>query len=337
MIKEAISEIIEGRDISLKLTSKVMKEIMSGETTSAQIAAFITALRMKGETIEEITACAQIMRDKAERLDINTDILVDTCGTGGDNSYTFNISTLGALVVAGAEIKVAKHGNKSVSSKCGSADLLENLGVNIKLEPAKVKRCIEEVGIGFLFAPAFHKAMKYAMPPRKEIGIRTIFNILGPLTNPAKPNVQLLGVSDGSLTEPMARVLKNLGSRAGLVVHGEDGYDEISLTGRTKISRLKEGKVDTYYITPEEVGFKRIKPEEIKAGTIEENLKIARRILDGEKSAGRDVVIINTAHIFVLIDRAKDIKEASQMAAEIIDSGKAKNKLEQLVDLSNKV
>ncbi len=255
MIKEAISKVVDGENLTEEEAIATMNEIMSGEATPAQIASFITALRLKGETIEEITGCARVMREKATRISTNHPLVVDTCGTGGDGAHTFNISTTAAFVVAGAGVPVAKHGNRSVSSSCGSADVLKALGVNIEVEPDVVSNCINEIGIGFLFAPLLHGAMKYAIGPRREIGIRTIFNILGPLTNPASAQAQVLGVYDGSLTEPLAQVLNNLGSTRVFVVHGEDGLDEITTTTNTRISELADGVVRTYTLSPTEFGF----------------------------------------------------------------------------------
>lgn len=347
MIKEAIYKAVRGEDLSEEEARGAMNEIMSGQATPAQIASFITALRMKGETVEEITGCARVMREKAVRIELSKAIdrngvrvdretIVDTCGTGGDGTNTFNVSTVTALVIAGGGLTVAKHGNRSVSSQCGSADVLKDLGVNLDISPEKVKECIERVGIGFLYAPLFHRAMKYAIGPRREIGIRTIFNILGPLTNPAGANVQVLGVYDPELTEPLAYVLKNLGTRAAFVVYGEGSFDEISVTGPTRISELKEGKVRTYYIQPEDFGFKRRKLGEIKGGNAQENGEIIIRILKGEKGARRDMVLLNAGAAFLTSGKARDMEEGIKRAEESIDAGKAMEKLEELIEFTNR-
>ncbi len=279
MIKEMIEKIIKRENLSEEEAVGVMREIMEDKATPAQIASFITSLRMKGETVEEITGCAKVMREKATRIKIDKDnivdldrdeinvdyeTIIDTCGTGGDGTKTFNISTVTAFVVAGAGFLVAKHGNRSVSSECGSADVIMALGINLDIPVERVKECIEKVGIGFLYAPLYHSAMKYALGPRREIGIRTIFNILGPLTNPAGANVQVLGVYNPDLTETLASVLKNLGAKSAFVIYGEGSLDEISIIGRTKVAQLKNGEINTYYITPEDCGLKRARLEDIK-------------------------------------------------------------------------
>ena len=335
MIKETIAKLVEKKDLTEKETVAVMEEIMSGRATTSQIAAFITGLRMKGETVEEITGAAKVMRQKATNLDFTEKIIVDTCGTGGDNSNTFNISTVVALVAAGGGLLVAKHGNRSVSSKCGSADVMEKLGLNLKIPPEKVKESIAEIGIGFLYAPLFHAAMKYATPVRREIGIRTIFNILGPLTNPAKANVQLLGVYRPELTEVLANVLKNLGTKNTFVVYGEGNFDEVSITGKTKVSQLKNGEVRTYYIQPEDFGLGRRELEEIIGGTVEKNSRIILDILKGKKDAKREIVLLNAACLFIAAGKAGDFREGIKVAEEVIDSGKALKKLEALIEFSN--
>lgn len=335
MIVEAIKRIIENKNLTREEASQAMDTIMKGEATSAQIAAFITALRMKGETIDEITGCAEKMREHAMNIFPHHKNLIDTCGTGGDVSGTFNISTVSAFVAAGAGVAVAKHGNRSVSSHCGSADLLEALGVKIDIEPKKVEECINVVGIGFIFAPNFHKAMKFAAPVRKEIGVRTIFNILGPLTNPARASAQVLGVFKAELTEVMAKVLGNLGTKHALVVHGMDGLDEISISDRTKVSELKDGKVRTYFIEPKSFGIKKAKREEILGGSKEDNAEIAVRILKNEeKGAKRDIVLINAAAAIYVSGIAKDLKEGIKLASAAIDSGAAYNKLKQIMEFS---
>ena len=337
MIKELIGKVIKGKNLSEQESIQAMQGIMSGEATPAQIAAFITALRMKGETVAEITGAAKVMRKKATNLDFTEKVIVDTCGTGGDNSNTFNISTAVALVAAAAGLLVAKHGNRSVSSKCGSADVMEKLGLNLEIPPEKVKECIAEIGIGFLYAPLFHAAMKYATPVRREIGIRTIFNILGPLTNPAKADVQLLGVYRPELTEVLANVLKNLGTKNAFVVYGEGKFDEVSITGKTKVSQLKNDEVRTYYIQPEDFGLKRRSSEEVKGGTAEKNSRIILNILKGKKDAKREIVLLNAACLFIAAEKAGDFREGIKVAEEVIDSGKALKKLEALVKFSNDI
>jgi anthranilate phosphoribosyltransferase len=334
MIKEMIAKAVSGVNLSEQEMVGVMEEIMEGRTTPAQIGAFLTALRMKGETIDEITGAAEVMRNKASRIDVGVEKLVDTCGTGGDASGTFNVSTTVAFVVAGAGLNVAKHGNRSVSSLCGSADVMEALGVTIDVDPNVVKRCIKEIGIGFLYAPRFHSAMRYAKGPRTEIGIRTIFNVLGPLTNPAGANVQLLGVYESSLTEIMAHVLKNLGSREALVVHGEGNFDEITVTGKTKVSELKGGKVVSYYIEPEDFGIRRALIQEIRGGDAKANARIILDILNGEKGSRRDMVLLNSAGAFVAAGKAKDFREGIAVGEESIDSKNALRKLDQLREMT---
>ena len=334
MIKEALSKLVERKNLTKDEAKASMSEIMEGKTTPSQLSAFITALRMKGEVVDEITGCAEAMRDAALHIKIDADTIVDTCGTGGDRTNTFNISTAVAFVAAGGGLIVAKHGNRSASSQCGSADVLEHLGVNINTKPEKVKECIEKIGIGFLFAPIYHPAMKYALPTRKEIGIRTIFNILGPLTNPAGANVQLLGVPSSDLAEMLANVLKNLGTKTALVVHGE-GFDEISTTGKTLVCELKESKINTYYIQPEDFGIKRTTLNNLQGADIDKNAKILMRVLEGEKGAYRDIVLLNSGALFYIAGKAKNIKEGIKIAEESIDSGNALKKLENLIKLTN--
>lgn len=350
MIKEAIAKVVKGVDLSREEMAACMNEIMTGNATQAQIGSFITALRLKGETVEEITGAAMVMREQALRLDVDRDVvdidrddinidretIVDTCGTGGSGTNTFNISTTTAFVVAGAGLKVAKHGNKGVSSQCGSADVIKALGVNIDISPEKVKECIKKIGIGFLYAPLFHAAMKYAIGPRREIGIRTIFNILGPLTNPAGANCQVLGVYREDLTDTLANVLKNLGIKRAFVVHGMDTLDEITITGRTKISEVKDKKVTTFYVEPADFGMKPANIEDIKGGTSEENAKIVREVIEGEKGPRQDIVLLNASAALVAGGKAKDFKDGIRIARESIDSGKALKKLEALIELTNK-
>jgi anthranilate phosphoribosyltransferase len=336
MIKEAIDILVSGRSLTMEQAAVVMEEIMAGEATPAQFGAFVTALRLKGETVEEIAGMARVMRERAIPVVVSEPV-VDTCGTGGDGSYSFNISTAAAFVVAGAGLKVAKHGNRSMSSVCGSADVMEALGVRIDLGAEQVQKCLEEVGIGFMFAPNFHPAMKYATAPRREIGIRTVFNILGPLTNPAGAKAQALGVAEGSLTMKMAQVLKLLGCHHALVVHGEDGLDEITLGGRTTVWELKEGIIKSYSLTPEELGFRRAARESLRGGSAEENADYLRDVLAGARGPRRDIVLLNSAAALVAGDRAQNLKQGVQVATEAVDSGKALEKLEGLIRISRSV
>ncbi|NWF97889.1 MAG: anthranilate phosphoribosyltransferase [Nitrospirae bacterium] len=334
MIKEAINMLVNNINLSENEMAECMKEIMEGKATDSQIASFLTALRIKGETVDEITGAAKIMREKATKIKAPEGVL-DTCGTGGDMSHTFNISTTTAFVVAGAGVPVAKHGNRSVSSQSGSADVLEALGIKIDLEPEKVEKCLFQTGFGFLFAPLFHPAMKYAIGPRREIGIRTIFNILGPITNPAEAKRQILGVFTEKLTNTLAQVLGNLGTLDAIIVHGEDGLDEVSITGKTKISRYKNGMVENFIIEPEDFGIWRSGIESIKGGKKEENALITTSILKGEKSPKREIVLLNSALALIAAGRTEDFKTAYDMAAESIDSGMAIKKLEEVKKVSN--
>jgi len=348
MIKEAIAKVVERLDLSEGEMIDVMDQVMGGEATPAQIAAFITALRMKGETVAEITGAARVMRSRAtpirvgnvvdlDRDEINADreTILDTCGTGGSGTKTFNVSTAVAFVVAGCGIKVAKHGNRSVSSACGSADVLEQLGVNLEVSPEKVEQCINEIGVGFLFAPALHGAMKHAIGPRREVGIRTIFNILGPLTNPAGADRQVLGVYQESLVEPMAKVLCELGCKRGFVVHGMDGMDEITMTGPTRVAEIKDGVVTVGTIEPEDVGLTRCELKDLQGGDAVCNAQIVTAILNGEPGPHRDIVVFNAAHALVAAGVAKDVKEGVEVAAASIDEKRALGKLKELVELTN--
>ncbi|GAB4415090.1 MAG: anthranilate phosphoribosyltransferase [Thermodesulfovibrionales bacterium] len=336
MIKEAINLLVQGIDLSEAEMAECMREIMEGKTTDAQIGAFLTALRIKGETVDEITGAARIMREKAAIIRAPEGVL-DTCGTGGDMSHTFNISTATAIVVAATGVPVAKHGNRSVSSRSGSADVLEALGVKIDLPPEKVERCLFETGFGFLFAPIFHPAMKYAIGPRKEMGIRTIFNILGPLTNPAGAKRQVLGVFADRLTEVLARVLGNLGAVDTMVVHGEDGLDEITISDGTKVSRYSDGVVNTFYISPEDFGLQRADVKGLLGGDRDENARILLSILKGEKGPKRDVVLMNSAAAIVVAGRTDDLRDAMLIASDAIDSGNAYKKLEEVIRVSNSI
>ncbi len=337
MIRDAIRTVVEKKDLKEEEMIGVMHEIMSGEATPAQISSFITALRMKGETIEEISGAAIVMREKATRIATGVavdkgEILVDTCGTGGDSSGTFNVSTATAFVAAAAGIPVAKHGNRSISSRCGSADVLEALGVNLDITPEQVGNCVRRVGIGFLFAPMLHGAMKYAIEPRREIGIRTIFNILGPLTNPAGANVQLLGVYSPDLCEKMARVLGRLGSLRALVVCGTGNLDELTVTGETRVAELADGEVKTITVQPEEVGFDRCVLSDLKGGdTPAESAVILRDVLGGTAGPRRDMLLLNSGATLYAAGIAPGLKSGVARAAEILDSGAALAKLEALI------
>jgi len=336
MIKETIEKVGKRINLSESEMRACFEEIMSGKAEHADIVAFLDGLRKKDETIEEITAAALVMREKSFHIKVEGGGVIDTCGTGGTGLNTFNISTTAALVIAGCGVKVAKHGNRSSSGQCGSADVLEALGVKINIEPASVAKCIKEIGIGFMFAPAFHAAMKHAAGPRKELGGKTIFNILGPLSNPAGATHQVIGVYDAKLTEPLAGVLKNLGSKRAFVVHGSDGLDEITITGSTKISELGKGKIKTYDVSPEDFGLKRALLEDIKGAGPKENAQVLISILKGERSARRDIVLANAAAGLVCAGKAKDLKEGVGLAAGSIDSGKALEKLYALIEMTNR-
>jgi anthranilate phosphoribosyltransferase len=334
-IQEAIKQVTAGNSLGRTETRDVFNEIMSGKATDAQIAALIVALRMKGETVDEISGAAEVMREKATHvLPEQTDHLVDTCGTGGDGAHTFNISTAAAFAAAGAGARVAKHGNRSVSSKSGSADVLEAMGVKIAVSPQTMKQCLDEAGICFLFAPSLHPAMKYAIGPRKEIGVRTIFNILGPLTNPSLAPAQVLGVYAPHLARTMAGVLNNMGSRRAFVVHGSDGLDEITITGPTSVAEVRDGTVSTYAVEPESFGIKRSPPESVRGGTPQENAEIIRHILAGKPGPCRDITVLNAAFALVAAGIAATPADGVRMAGESIDSGAAAKKLEMLVHLT---
>lgn len=336
MIQEATEKVAKKIDLTESETREVFEEIMSGDASSDDIACFLKALREKGETVNEITGAAKVMIEKSLRVDAGVD-LIDTCGTGGSGINTFNISTTVAFVVAGCGVKIAKHGNRSALNQCGSADVLEALGVKLDVLPEMVRKAILEIGIGFMYAPAFHSAMKHAIKPRKEIGGRTIFNIIGPLSNPAKAMSQVIGVYDAKLTEVLANVLKNLGSKKAFVVWGLDKLDEITITDKTKITELKDGNIKTYYVTPEEFGIKRASLEDIKGGSAKENAQIMLAILKGERGPKRDIVLMNAAAALVVGSKAKNFKEGIKKAENSIDSGKAMEKLNRLIELTNKI
>lgn len=333
MLKEYIQKVVDGLSLTESEAAHAMEIIMSGQATPAQIGAFLTALRLKSETVEEITGFARTMRRFAVPLK-GREEAVDTCGTGGDGRHTFNISTAAAFVVAGAGVPVAKHGNRSVSSRAGSADVLEALGVRIDLPPAGVEACLQEVGIGFLFAPTFHQAMKHAIGPRREIGIRTVFNLLGPLTNPAGAHYQLVGVYAPYLTEMLAAVLSRLGCRRAFVVHGSDGLDEVTITGPTRVTKVENGTWETFEFSPQEVGIKPVPLAELIGGTAEDNAQIIRVVLKGRPGPARDVVLLNAAFALLAAGQVDSIQEGLELAAESIDSGAAAMKLEALVNFT---
>jgi len=334
MIREAIEALVLGHSLSFEQTAAVMEEIMSGEATPAQIAAFITALRIKGETVDEIAGLASVMRAKAIPVRVTSPV-IDTCGTGGDSLSSFNISTAAAFVVAGAGLKVAKHGNRAMSSHCGSADVLESLGVKIDLGAEAVAQCLETVGIGFMFAPTFHPAMKYAAAPRREIGIRTVFNILGPLTNPAHAEFQVIGVPSKELGGKIASVLHRLSTNHSLVVHGMDGMDEISISGKSLVWDVNQHRVlPPYEVFPEDFGFEKASITEVKGGTAKQNTEILRGILSGEAGARRNIVVMNAVAALLAGNQVSDIKEGTRIAKETIDSGRAQAKLDELIKLS---
>jgi len=335
MIQEAIEKAVNGDDLTREEARGAMVTIMTGEATDAQIAGFLVAMRNKGETIDEITAFTEVMREKATRIEGGTPDVLDTCGTGGDGAGTFNISTVTAFVAAGAGVTVAKHGNRSVSSKCGSADVLRELGVNIDIAPEMVSECLRSVGIAFLFAPKLHSSMKYAIGPRRELGIRTFFNILGPMTNPAGVRRQLMGVYSENLVEKVAGVLANLGCVRGYVVHGCDGLDEVSTTGETTVAEIRDGSVTVTTVSPERFGLPRSELSELTVDSVEENVSLFTSILSGGEGPCRDVVLLNSAFAICAGGGADTPEEGFRMAEESIDSGKALAKFEELKEFTN--
>jgi anthranilate phosphoribosyltransferase len=351
MIQEAIAKVVDRVDLTEAEMMKTMELITEGRATQAQIGALLIGLRMKGETTEEIAGAARVMRLKSTKIpvgnhsvsldrdEINVDeeTIADTCGTGGDGTRTFNVSTTTAFVVAGAGVKVAKHGNRSVSSKCGSADVVEALGVRLDLTPDEVGECIDRVGIGFLYAPLLHGAMRHVVGPRREIGLRTIFNLLGPLTNPAGATVQVLGVYREDLTDTMAKVLRSLGCRSAFVVFGDGSYDEISITGPTKISRLSGDQIETFTICPEDLGLPSAEAEAIRGGDAERNACIVRSVLEGAPGAPRDMVLLNAGAALAAAGKAPGFRDGVEMAAESIDSGMALAKLNGLAALASRL
>lgn len=334
MIQEAIGTLVKNEDLTYDTAAAVMDEIMNGTATDAQKAAFLTALHMKGETIDEITACAAIMRKHCAVFDNTVPEIIDIVGTGGDCAGTFNISTLASIVSSSAGAKVAKHGNRAASSKCGTADVLENLGVNLMADAEVSKKALEELGICFLFAQKYHTAMRFVGAVRKEIKIPTVFNLLGPLANPAKANLQLLGVYNKDLVEPLAKVLSKLGVKRGMVVHGNDGLDEISMCAATTVCEFNDGNFESYELNPVEYGFTLCKAEDLVGGTPEENAKIAKDILSGEKGAKRDAVVLNAAAALHITNQIS-IEEGIKLAGEVIDSGKAMEQLNKFIAITN--
>jgi anthranilate phosphoribosyltransferase len=335
MFKDHLNQIIRKEDLTETQMAEVMDEIFSGARTDTQIAGLMAALATKGETFAELAGAARTMRRKALRLQIPLSPLVDIVGTGGDSSNTFNISTTTAFVVAGCGVSVAKHGNRAVSSKCGSADVLEALGVNLNLDPEQVEEAVQEIGIGFLFAPLYHKAMKYAATARKELGIRSIFNMLGPLTNPAAANCMLLGVYAAHLTEMFAEALKILGAKRAFVVHGHDGLDEITVCTTTRVSELKDGVVRTYDINPKKFFGESADPSTLAGGEVSENAKITRNVLEGEKGPKRNIVLLNAAAALVCAGKVEDLPAGITLAEKAIDTGAAAEKLRRLIAFTN--
>lgn len=338
MANAILNQVVAGQDLTEEQMMTYMNEIMSGEKSDAEIAAFLTALKIKGEAVSEIVAGARVMREKAAPISFGSLNTIDTCGTGGDSSGTYNISTAVAIVSAAAGVPVVKHGNRSVSSKCGCADVLEACGVRIDLAPEYVKLCVETLGIGFLFAPTFHSAMRFVGPTRKALGFRTIFNILGPLANPANAKAQVVGVFDEKLTVVFAQVLKELGLRKVLVVHGRDGLDELTTTDETVVSELNDGVITTYTLKPEDLGITRAKPEDLVGGETQLNAEILRAVISGEdRGPKRDILLLNAGAALYVADKAETIKDGMAMAAKVIDDGLAAKKLEDFVIFSNNV
>lgn len=334
-IVSGIKKIMEKNDLSQNEMIDIMNQIMEGRATDAQIAGFLVALRLKGETVDEISGAAQVMREKSLKLDHNIETLLDTCGTGGDSSGTFNISTASAFILAAGGISVAKHGNRSVSSKSGSADVLEALGVNINIDKTKLEKALKEIGIAFMYAVKHHGSMKYAIGPRKELGVRTVFNIIGPLTNPANANIQIMGVYSAKLVKPIAKVLKTLGLKSAMVVHGEDGLDELTITGKTIVAELKDGEIKEYKIDANDY-FEKATLEDLKGGDSQENAQIIKDIFEGKISgAKKDVLALNSGAAFYIAGKVENIKEGIELANEIIESGKAMKKLNEYINFTN--
>lgn len=333
-IQQAIQKLIDHQNLSQQEMLEVMRTIMTGEATPAQIGGFLVALRMKGETADEIAAAAQVMRELSAKVEIEGDFLVDTCGTGGDASGTFNISTVSAIVAAAAGAQVAKHGNRSVSSKSGSADLLETAGVNLSLTPDQVAECIRQAGVGFMFAPMHHSAMKHAIGPRKEMAVRTVFNLLGPLTNPASAPNQVIGVFDKQWLEPLAEVLKTLGSKHVMIVHAEDGLDEISIASATHVCELKDGNITSYQVKPEDFGLQSASLDELKAADSNASLAIINAVLDNTEGAAKDIVLLNAGAALYVSGKADSYQNGIALAREAVESGTAKQTLVKLIEVS---
>ena len=336
MIREAIEQLINSQALTMEDASTVMREIMEGESTPAQLAAFLIALRMKGETAQEMAGMAAVMREKALRVEVDG-LVVDTAGTGGDGKGTFNISTAAAFVAAGAGVKVAKHGNRAASGSCGSADVLEEMGVAIELGPEQVRRCVEEVGIGFMYAPAFHPAMKYAVPVRRELGIRTVFNLLGPLTNPAGAGGQLVGTPDVEVAEKMAQVLHLLGSQHSMVVHGDDGLDELTLGSDTQVWEVRNNDIQSYRISPSELGLPAASLQDIQGGDKADNARLLREVCSGREGPVGDVVLLNAAAALVVGNAVQDLAEGIDMARTVIKSGSASRCIDNLIERSQQL
>lgn len=336
-VQQAIAKLVEGEHLTREEARQVMAQIMEGQATPAQIGSLVTALRIKGETIEEVTGFAETMRSKASLVQTEQANLLDTCGTGGDGAHTFNISTASAIVAAAGGVRVAKHGNRAASSKSGSADVLEALGVNIQLNSEQAARCLEKIGISFLFAQVFHQSMKYAAGPRREIGIRTVFNLLGPLTNPAGADRQLLGVFDRSKTELIAQVLRELKLKRAMVVASHDGLDEISISAPTQVSELKDGQIRTFDLTPDELGLRASGIEELAGGDAQTNAEIILSVLKGDRGPHRDIVLANAGACFYVSERCTTLQEGIKKAADAIDSNKAYEKLQELIQFTGEL
>lgn len=335
-IQKVLEEVLAGRDLSSTQMESAMNIIMQGEATPVQIAGFIVALRMKGESVDELAAAARVMRNLSSKVDIALDQLVDTCGTGGDGQKTFNISTASAIVAASAGISIAKHGNRSVSSKSGSADVLEALGVKLELTPEQIAQCVQEVGIGFMFAPMHHSCMKYAIGPRKELGVRTLFNLLGPLTNPANAQRQVLGVFDDCWLQPLAQVLRSLGTEHALVVHAEDGLDEISISGATNICELNNGEINSYQVGPGDFGLQCSPISAIQVDNVDDSAAMINSILEGAQSAAADIVCLNAGAAIYVAGKSDSLKTGVKLASENLASGSARDMLEKLIAFTNK-
>jgi anthranilate phosphoribosyltransferase len=335
-LRDALGRLVLGENLTREEAQGAMRTLVEGEATPSQIAAFAIALRMKGETPEEIAGLAEVMREAATRVDAGDDV-VDVVGTGGDGAGTFNISTMSALIVAAAGGRVAKHGNRSITSQCGAADFLEAIGIVIDLPPAGVAQCVKETGFGFMFAPLYHPAMRHAIGPRREIGVRTVFNILGPITNPASARRQLTGVAVPGLGETIARVLALMGARHAIVVHGNDGLDEISVSAPTQVHEARNGDVRSYVIEPEQFGLSRSEPGAVRGGNVEANVRMANAVLSGEHGPARDVVLLNAGTALYVADLAESIQSGMQLAAQMLDSGRARAKVEQVASVSQRV